>query len=278
MKRILTSMLCFVAGLASAPTEADTFLLEAATDLRILSIYENSNFEKDFISIYTAAGNEQRSLLWFDIGSLSIPTGLQVKSAVLSLVASRGFGSSQSLPMEAYRLTKPWAGDGATWNARLAGTAWTNAGGDYVGRSGAKDSNPYATSTQNPADGETLSWDIAELVQEWRDNIAPNYGVLLRSYFGNGLTFPSIETAQTPSVRPKLTLLTEPGLPRLRAVLAAPGEVAISWRGENIGTLEESSSPNGPNWTTTPGTPTVAAGTTEMRVSTAQAPKFFRLR
>jgi hypothetical protein len=280
MDRILAWAICVSICLVELPTrnQAETFVLEPVGDVRILSIFPDSNFENDFISIYTAPGNEQRTLLLFDFNNLPIPTGHQVTSAVLSLIISTGFGRSQGVPMEVYRVVTSWTASGATWKARQSGALWIQAGGDYAGRFGVSDANPYAINSQDPANGDSISWEIAELVQEWLEEFSPNQGLLLRSYFGNGLTFPSVESATSPAAKPKLTISTAPGLPRLRAVLVPPDQIAISWRGENIGVLEESNTPTGSAWTQTPGTPTVAAGRTELRVPIGNSLKFFRLK
>ena len=42
--------------------EADLLVLAPSADARILSLYPNSNYEKDLISVYTERGNEQRTL------------------------------------------------------------------------------------------------------------------------------------------------------------------------------------------------------------------------
>jgi len=258
--------------------QAESFALEPVADARILSVYPELNWGGDLISVYFDEGNEQRTLMFFDLNGLNIASGDQVVSAVLSLVVSRAYGGSKNLPVEVYRVVSPWAENSVTWTVRLPNQPWSQAGGDYAGRLGNQDANPYATNSDDPPEGGTISWEIASLVQEWLDGASPNNGLLLRAYFGNHLTFPSTESAPGPSTRPKLTITTRQGLPRLSAVFVPPTQIAISWPGENIGSLEENATPTPSGWTQSDGTPTVTLGRTEVRLPISGTAKFFRLK
>jgi hypothetical protein len=67
-------------------------------------------------------------------------------------------------------------------------------------------------------------------------------------------------------------------LPRLSAVFVPPAQIAISWPGENIGSLEENATPTPTGWTQSGGTPTVTLGRTEVRLPVSGPAKFFRLK
>jgi hypothetical protein len=266
---------CFLAFSQTAGPAA-TFVLEPVADVRILGIsgHESRNDANDILSVYTASGNVQRTLIRFD--GISVQAGERVSSAVLSLVASTGFGGSNGRPMEVYRVTVPWTENGATWLGSDIGTPWGKPGGDYVGQSGLADIAPYASSRATPAQGQLVLWDIVDLVDEWIEGTAPNHGLLLKSYATNGLTFAQRE-GPNPAFRPKLTITIDPGPPRLRAELLAGGQVLVSWRGQNVGVLEQNDFPSASGWITS-SAPAFVNGRSQVTVQASAARRFFRLR
>jgi hypothetical protein len=256
---------------------ASTFIVEPDADLRLLDIrgFENTNEEKAILSVYTEAGNVQRTLMRFNFDEVPIPPGEYVVSAVLSLRASTGYGGSKGNPTEVYRVTSSWNEKTATWNWRDTGVPWSAPGGEYVGQGGLPDLAPYASNNESPAEGGVISWEIANLVAAWVEGTVPNNGLLLRSYDGNGLTFAQRETT-TAAFRPNLVIITS-ALPLLRAEAIGGGQVLISWAGLNVGVLEENSALASTGWKAS-GPVAFAGGRSQVVVPAADARKFFRLR
>ena len=261
---------------AQTLVSAATSVFEPEADLRLLGLsgLQNQNESAGILSVYTAADNVQRTLIRFSSSDLASLQGQPVTSAVLSLVASTLYGGSTGRATEVYRATASWDEKTATWLSRETGVAWSVPGGDYVGQTGLPDVAPYASNSNSPANGDTISWEITDLVNAWIAGTVPNDGLLLRSYQGNGLTFGQREAS--PALGPKLTITT--GLPPLS--VAPPdgsGQVTISWAGQNVGLLEENSAMASVGWT--PSGPAVFAnGRSQVTVPALDAAKFFRLR
>ena len=177
-----------VAVLTVAPAR-----LNAAADARVLSFNPTGpDGTSPMLSVFTQPGNEQRSLLFFDLSSLG--AGQSIVSATLKLYADTNFwsaGNPHGRSMEVYRLTQPWVESQVTWNQCDASRPWSAPGGDGVGTTGAAGVNPYAVSRtavpDNYASPLLLSWEVTQLVQEWYTGLQTNDGLLLRSYQDNGL-------------------------------------------------------------------------------------------
>lgn len=172
-----------------APT-ADTRLVE--------SIYSpvsiNTNYSTDILSLYHSFGNEQRTLLQFDLGA--IPIGATVTSASLTMTASTRWGNNAgNLPMDVYRVTQSWDPNTVSWNWRNATQVWSNAGGSYVGTTGVRNVSPYASNSSNVAEGGSVTWDITALASQWFSGTFSNFGLEIVSSVGNGLTFDSSEVS-----------------------------------------------------------------------------------
>jgi hypothetical protein len=269
------------AAVFQARTLAATFTLEPDADARIIDIpgpgFPNANYETDILSVYTAAANVQRTLMRFDLSGVNLPLGERVSAAVLSMVASTGYGASEGQPMEVYRVIAPWNEKGLTWLSRDTGVLWSVPGGDSVGLAGSANASPYAISTDQPTTGQRISWVITALVDEWLEGNSPNNGLLLKSYPGNGLTFVQSESLNV-NARPKLTVTTAPGPPRLRAESMDAGQVRLSWRGANVGVLEENELASSAGWLQSGAVPTVVNGRTQVAVQTGGTRKFYRVR
>lgn len=153
-------------------------------------------------------------------------------------------------------------------------------GGDFVGQGRATNGPPFAVSTATPAqNGEPITRDIRELVDQWLEGFAPNHGLLLKSYEGNSLVFCQRETSSE-NLRPELSLVTESGPPRLRCERdPVTGDVVLSWRGVNTAVLQERAAlASGPAWADS----ALPVSTTNERSVVTLAPewaaRFYRLR
>jgi hypothetical protein len=187
-------------ALAAAQAQAQsstTATLSAVADIRILTVYPDTNFNTGLpsqVSVFTGGGNLQRSLIQFDLSSL--PTGESVQSATLTLYSrfEDGKGNYGGATMGVYRLAHPWSESQATWNISATATPWVTAGGDFVGTTGVQMVSPYATSNAQPSgDYVPVTWDITTLANEWYTGQHANNGLLLMSGQGNNLCFWSRE-------------------------------------------------------------------------------------
>jgi hypothetical protein len=108
-------------------------------------------------------GNNVRTMLKFDLAAL--PVGATVTSATLHLSLSTGGGLS--LVTGAYKVTADWAEGTATWS--------------NTGNGGSFDVLPVSTATFTAAVAKWGAWNIpVGLIQEWRDGVTPNHGLLLK--------------------------------------------------------------------------------------------------
>lgn len=258
------------------PADAATFTLSPVADARIISYagaLDTQNYAADILSVYTSSGgnNIQRTLMRFDFSQVVLTGNERIESALLDLVASTGFGGNPNRPMEIHRVLAPWNEQTLTWLQRDTNLPWNKPGGDFTGHSG----QPYAVSTAAPGNTDHVIWDITRLVDEWVEQAHPNYGLLLLSYDGNGLTFYQREAPAT-NFRPKLTITTGQGLPRLK-ISSLPGQVRLAWRGIGFAALQESAG-IGDTWADS-SLPVVAEGEESVaRFNPGAAPRFFRLR
>lgn len=173
-----------------------------ATDTALELNKPNGNFgeAKEF-----ALGSDARALIYFDLSSL--PAASTVYSATLTL--STPGDPYGPITVDLHRVTADWnegtdlngtttPADGATWNERKPGIAWTTPGGDY---------DPTVISSFNfTTPGESPTYDVTGLVRDWVNQAQPNYGLILIGRLPEaGL---SIIASDKPSVnaRPKLTI------------------------------------------------------------------------
>jgi Tfp pilus assembly protein PilX len=138
----------------------DELRLEPVADTFLASASPGTAFGG---SATLTVGNNARSMLKFDLAAL--PVGATVTSATLWLnLASSG---GLSLVTGAYKVTATWAEGTATWS--------------NTGNGGTFDALPVATATFTAAVARWVGWSLpVGLIQEWRDGVTPNYGVLLK--------------------------------------------------------------------------------------------------
>ena len=266
--------------LASLPLRSATYTLEPSADARIISLggtFDNQNYATDILSVYTStsSANLQRTVMQFDLSGIVLAGNERVGSAVLTLVASTAYGGNPGQPMEVYRVLAPWNEQTVTWRQRDANISWGAPGGDFVGENG----QAYATSTNAPMTGQQVSWDVTRLVDEWVEQAIPNYGLLLRSYDGNGLIFTQRESPVTNS-RPALTVTSVAGVPRLKAAVdQTSGKVVLSWRGVGFAVLQEIAGIDGnASWSDSSLVVAPQGGVSVVKVNSSPGPRFFRLR
>jgi len=249
-----------LAALALAATEAQAAMgtnwsttLKTVADVRmiidIIPSRPDTNFNSPAqLSVFNHPSivNYQHSLIRFDLASL--PAGYAVQSATLTLYSrfENGEGNPNAATMSLWRVTQPWLETEATWNDRDWGAnhandspgpgddhPWANPGGDFVGTTGVRNTNPYATSNYAPP-GENLpvTWDVTTLVNEWYTGLHDNDGLLLESESYNSLSFWSreyddgVHGAGYWSPKLDVTLTPEPGT----LLLLALGGAAIMRR------------------------------------------------
>jgi hypothetical protein len=184
-----------------------------------------NNFgSEQFIVVDREATDKNRSLIRFNLPSLTCDTSLipVITGATLKLYKSGGGGGS--LPVDVYRATATWNQNQASWNNRLTATGWTTRGGDF-------DPALQATTTVN-ADG-LYTWNLSSLVNNWYINPGthPNQGILLKTTEGGGNRDPNFVSLENTSSLPKPTLEISYIIPNLcktipvRAPMAMPDSI-----------------------------------------------------
>jgi endonuclease/exonuclease/phosphatase family metal-dependent hydrolase len=203
----LTSMIS-IAAVAGAAAQTVVRLSDPGTHVSATTIQAGASANTKFSaldSIATSVGatpdDLRHALLKFDTQN-TIPTGVRVVSAVLSLTVKSG-GSDASRTVRLFPVTNSFVDSEATWIMRRDATAWTTAGGDF---------GPLAvTQTVSNAAGAKLSIDVTGLVQAavsgatssrytrigLVDGGSPSSGSIRRFYSPKALD---------PAVRPVLTV------------------------------------------------------------------------
>ncbi|HEY9510485.1 MAG TPA: DNRLRE domain-containing protein [Verrucomicrobiae bacterium] len=261
----------------TAPTKglAASYLLLPIADARVINFpgYQTGNFGVDILSVYTesSAVNTQRTFIKFDLSGITVAANETVQSAMLTLIASTGFGDNHtSQPMEIYRVVSPWTESGLSWTNRDSSHAWTNSGGDFIGIGG----QPYAISIQSPTNGGAVTWDVTALIQEWVTHAAANNGLLLKSRSGNRLTFYQRESA-SPSLRPSLTVVT--GLSPIQVSRNA-GKISLWWTGAGSILQEKTNLNPAIAWSDSGRIVTQSGGSNSVTIAAPAGNNFFRLR
>ncbi|WP_394697893.1 disaggregatase related repeat-containing protein [uncultured Methanomethylovorans sp.] len=104
-----------------------------------------------------------------------------------------------------------WDPKYVTWNSRMSGVLWSNAGGSWYDKNGtSQGSAPYASVTfpaSTVPNNKYYNFDVTQLVQEYISGKYKNTGFFLkaRSENGNYIAFYSSEYSDA-SMRPKLTV------------------------------------------------------------------------
>ncbi len=217
-----------VTSTVAALTISTPIFLNPIADARIQSFSSTPDGTSIYLSIYNDSVNIQRTLVRFDLSTIS--TNKFPSNAILKLYADANLyssGNPSGLPMEVYRVTNSWVESLVTWSQRTSTVSWAAAGGDYVGTTGVSNTNPYAVNSttvtnryfaQSPLE---LDWNVTGLVQEWYSGTHSNYGLLILSYSGNYLTFHSRESGTSIPVL-EIDTLTVPITPPVAMFTAFP--------------------------------------------------------
>jgi hypothetical protein len=147
----------------------------------------------------SGTGRDVSALLRWDVSS--IPSGSTIQSATITLRVTDA--STNSYPFLA--LARAWSESAATWQQAAAGQPW-----EIAGATGPADreATPLASLTASATGSHTVTLSASGIakVQQWVDNPAQNFGIIVASTSNtNGLDFASRETA-TVANRPRLTI------------------------------------------------------------------------
>lgn len=136
------------------------------------------------------------SLVRFDV--TEIPPGASIQEATLSLWAMRR-SNENPMDISAHAISSDWDEGTATWILAREGTPWETAGGDY--------DPPILDSVRVTDLSQWYELHVTSAVQEWVDDPAHNYGVLLRSSnpYGIEYEFAASEHLAT-FVRPRMDI------------------------------------------------------------------------
>jgi endonuclease/exonuclease/phosphatase family metal-dependent hydrolase len=100
--------------------------------------------------------NVRRVLMKFDTAN-TIPAGVTIASATLTLTL-KAAGAATSRPLAAYRVTKSFLKDSATWMDYRRDADWSSVGGDLAEK--------WATVDVGRSVGQTVTFDLTRLVQQ----------------------------------------------------------------------------------------------------------------
>ena len=155
-----------------------------------------------YTRLFVRSGDWMASLLYFDLrGWLS--ANAQVQQATLRLYVQSA-SNSNSLEARVFQMRRPWDEETANWKLARAGDAW--------GIEGANDINldryPVPSDARTfQALGAWYQFDVTEMVRQWVDDPASNYGLVVRGGGGAGVEYhiPSREYYDS-SLRPNLVI------------------------------------------------------------------------
>jgi len=145
---------------------------DGTTDTYISAWAPTSNYGNDAgLQVHTQ--NTKRSLMRFDLSH--IPVDAVVSMASLDLRTTSWCQGEATMPLNLYRMRRAWVESEANWYGPATGEAW-----DAPGAGGIEDHDvtPVATIDLDATD----SWYnivLTNIVQEWINAPAENYGLLL---------------------------------------------------------------------------------------------------
>ena len=198
--------------LAQAPAAAQTTVTLAAPGTELTDDvtirgggYAGVNFSTDDSLVTKTSGdisNVRRVLMKFDTSN-TIPAGATIASATLTLTL-KSAGSAVSRPIAAYRVTKSFLKNGATWLDYRSSTVWASGGGDL--------GEKWATVDVGRSPGATVTFDVTALVQR---TVAGTFGSRYTRLALTDAGVPDNESmrvfhssrAASTSVRPRLVVI-----------------------------------------------------------------------
>ena len=151
-----------------------------------------------------------REVMMFDLSSYK--TTDTISKAALSLYWYYPAGKTRTSDtvVEVYRPVE-WDPKYVTWNSRISGTSWSNAGGSWYDKNAvSQGTTPYASMTfaaGTVPGNKYYDFDVTQLVQEYVSGKYKNTGFFLKAKTesGNYIAFYSSEYSNT-AMRPKLTI------------------------------------------------------------------------
>ena len=191
------------------PEQVQRLRLTPVADSRIRSAASDSrDGQEDMLSVYTVPPNVQRTVLKFAMPERRGDSRIGRATLLLTRHPSSHLATAdnaQQRPMDVYRLTSPWSEAAVTWMVASPARPWTTPGGYGVGRDGNLFAAPFASSTARPGQGETIAWDVTELVAGWYEGRYENHGLIVGSQAPNQPHFASREFAAA-EARPRLEI------------------------------------------------------------------------
>ncbi|MBX3097060.1 MAG: DNRLRE domain-containing protein [Fimbriimonadaceae bacterium] len=197
------------------PPGGTTVTFAATQDTRLQSHTPWLNDGNSILSTYMKVQNLQDTLIQFDVASL--PANEGVIQATLRLYGMP-WENAPETETHLFRATRPWAEYEAAWNFASFGNDWTNPGGDFVGRNGVQNADPFFT-LRGPSTFGWYEFDATAIVRQWHTGFADNNGFLLAGPMSNRLVYVSREgrsefpgyEANRPELVVRYGAVTEPG-------------------------------------------------------------------
>lgn len=154
-------------------------------DTRIKNTEPTVNF--DSLS-YIDIGNidderTYRGLYWFNTSEYDGPSS---SSTIWLYWYYPPYARTSDTILEVYRPAAYWNSAQVTWNNRITGTAWSNAGGSWYDKNGvAQGTTPYANITipaaTLPGTGKWLVLDVTDLTNQYLAGTYNDYGYLIKA-------------------------------------------------------------------------------------------------
>lgn len=167
IKKYFFFLIIFLQLLSIGLEAQTTITLNPTKDTYLNRALRGTNYGTDnTMNVRRYSNLQQRTIIEFDISS--IPAGATIISAELRLTQYNWTYYTDNIT--AYPLTQSWSESGATWNNRIAGSAWTNAGGTY--------NNSYSAQT-SVGGNLNYAWDLTSMVSAWHSATLDNNGIVL---------------------------------------------------------------------------------------------------
>jgi len=184
-------------------------------DATLNQLLPNGNNVGNTLTVASVTGATQHAIVEFDLSRIP---NVGIKQAMLTLHVTAP--PAGNVTYGAYNISDFWQSNMATWNTRVATTAWNTAGGDTAAA---------VTNTANlTAASTTAKFNITTDVQNWY-NGSPNYGTLIKDQVAND-TFTTVFGAKAASNAnsPELDVTF---VQNVASLTATPGNasVTLSW-------------------------------------------------
>ncbi|WP_321417729.1 disaggregatase related repeat-containing protein [uncultured Methanomethylovorans sp.] len=200
---------------SSSSSTENTVSYTATYDNRLRQLSPTSVFSTTTYIDLGKSTSTCRDLVLFDLSGYK--TTDTISKATLSLYWYYPAGNTRTsdTEVEIYRPVE-WDPKYVTWNSRISGVSWSNAGGNWYDKNGASQgSAPYASLTfagSKVPDNKYYDFDVTQLVQEYVSGKYKNTGFFLKAKTesGNYIAFYSSEYSNA-AMRPKLTITSTSG-------------------------------------------------------------------